>query len=112
VVLVREGGATAAGVGAHIEAGAAVVAAGVCAGWLVQPVIKTARRSRPIHAKYRTLILNKEFVWNNKHSGSTKIMERERNSSCIFSPPALRVPFSHRLFHQDLLADPILLHGI
>jgi hypothetical protein len=68
-VLVREGGATAGAVGAAVEAGTAVVVAGVCAGWLVHPVMKTARRSRPIHVRYRTFILNEEFVRKNKHSG-------------------------------------------
>jgi hypothetical protein len=70
-VLVREGG-TAPGV-ADVWTVVTVVAgvAGVCAGWLVQPVMITTRRSRPIHAKYRTLILNEEFVRKNKHSGST-----------------------------------------
>ena len=70
-MLVREGGATAAGVGAVVEAGAAVVAAGVCADGFVQPVIKRARRSRPVQVTYRAFILNEEFVRENKHNGST-----------------------------------------
>jgi 2-keto-3-deoxy-6-phosphogluconate aldolase len=70
VVLVRDGGGVTMGVTVTWAAVAAGVA-GVCAGWLVQPVMITTRRSRPIHAKYRTFILNEELVRKNKHSGST-----------------------------------------
>jgi hypothetical protein len=70
-VLVREDG-TAPGVAVVWTVETVVTGvAGVCAGWLVQPVMIMAKRSRPIHAKYRTLILNEEIVRKNKHSGST-----------------------------------------
>jgi len=61
VVLVRDGPA-AAGVAVWIVVGTAVVDAGVCAGWFVQPVTRTARMSRPIQVIYTIFIDNEEFV--------------------------------------------------
>jgi hypothetical protein len=61
-VLVRVAGGVAGM--ATVCAGTAVVAGvtGVCAGWLVQPVTRTARINRPIQVKYTTFIDNEEFV--------------------------------------------------
>jgi hypothetical protein len=59
MVLVRvSGGVT--GIMAVVWAGATVAAgdAGACAGWLVHPVMRTARTTRPIQAMCRTFMLN------------------------------------------------------
>jgi hypothetical protein len=63
VLLVRVAGG-ADGIAATVRAGAAVAAsdAGVCAGWLVQPVTRTARTSRPMQVIYETFIVKEEFV--------------------------------------------------
>jgi len=45
----------------------AVGAAG--AGWLIQPVARRARTSRPMQVMCKTFILHEEFLMKNKHSG-------------------------------------------
>jgi hypothetical protein len=54
-----------------LGAAVAVGDAGGCAGWLVQPVMRTARRRRPMQMMVKCFIVDEEFVQKNKPTDLT-----------------------------------------